>query len=110
MKTAFYIVFILACAQPIVAQEWNQWRGPYRNGSLAASNEPQNWPEKLNQTWRVEVGEGYSSPVVSKDRIYISSRRDPDEIVMAINLVDGKVIWKQQYPASFQKNQYASEM
>ena len=110
MKTVFYIVFLLLFAQPTIAQEWNQWRGPSRNGAVAAANEPQVWPEKLNQTWRVEIGEGYSSPVVEKGRVYVSSRRDPDEIVMAINLADGKVIWKQQYPASFQKNQYASEM
>jgi len=110
MKTVLYIVFLLLFAQPTIAQEWNQWRGPSRNGAVAAASEPQVWPEKLNQTWRVEIGEGYSSPVVDKGRIYVSSRRDPDEVVMAINLADGKVIWKQQYPASFQKNQYASEM
>src|SRR5215470_2655568 len=100
MKTVLFIVCILAFAQPISAQEWNQWRGPSRNGSLTTANEPQTWPEKLNETWRVEIGEGYSSPVVSKNRIYVSSRRDPDEIVMAINLADGEVIWKQQYQAS----------
>jgi len=110
MKTVLYIVFLLLFAQPTIAQEWNQWRGPSRNGAVAAANEPQVWPEKLTQTWRVEIGEGYSSPVVEKGKVYVSSRRDPDEIVMAINLADGKVIWKQQYPASFQKNQYANEM
>jgi outer membrane protein assembly factor BamB len=110
MKTVLYVVFLLLFAQPIIAQEWNQWRGPARNGAVAAANEPQVWPEKLTQTWRVEIGEGYSSPVVDKGKVYVSSRRDPDEIVMAINLADGKVIWKQQYPASFQKNQYANEM
>ncbi len=110
MKIVLYLSLLLAFAQSVVAQEWNQWRGPSRNGAVAAASEPQVWPEKLNQTWRVEIGEGYSSPVVDKGRVYVSSRRDPDEIVMAINLADGKVIWKQQYPASFQKNQYASEM
>src|SRR5262250_2236322 len=110
MKIVLYLSLLFAFAQPVVAQEWNQWRGPSRNGAVAAASEPQVWPEKLNQTWRVEIGEGYSSPVVEKGRVYVSSRRDPDEIVMAINLADGKVIWKQQYPASFQKNQYASEM
>jgi outer membrane protein assembly factor BamB len=110
MKTFIRITLLLVCAQTIIAQEWNQWRGPSRNGVVVGANTPQTWPEKLTQTWRVEIGEGYSSPVVSAGRIYISSRRDPDEIVMAINLSDGKVIWKQQYPASFQKNQYAAEM
>src|ERR1043166_6275869 len=110
MKIVLYLSLLLAIAQSVVAQEWNQWRGPSRNGAVAAASEPQAWPEKLNQTWRVEIGEGYSSPVVDKGRVYVSSRRDPDEIVTAINLADGKVIWKQQYPATFQKNQYAVQM
>ena len=110
MKIVLYLSLLLAFAQSVVAQEWNQWRGPSRNGAVAAASEPRVWPEKLSQTWRVEIGEGYSSPVIDKGRVYVSSRRDPDEIVMAINMTDGKIIWKQQYPASFQKNQYASEM
>jgi outer membrane protein assembly factor BamB len=110
MKTVLYVIFLLAFAHPTIAQEWNQWRGPSRNGAVAAASEPKVWPDKLNQTWRVEIGEGYSSPVVEKGRVFVTGRRDPDEIVIAINLADGKVIWKQQYPAAFQKNQYASEM
>jgi outer membrane protein assembly factor BamB len=71
---------------------------------------PKVWPEGLQQLWRVEVGEGYSSPVVSGGRVFVNSRRDPDEMVMAINLRDGKVLWTQKYPAAFQKNQYAVQM
>jgi outer membrane protein assembly factor BamB len=110
MNKLVSIAFLLALSQSTFAQDWNQWRGPARNGSVAAANTPSSWPEKLRQTWRVEVGEGYSSPVVSGGRVFISSRQDPDELVIAINLADGKVVWKQKYPAAFQKNQYAVEM
>jgi outer membrane protein assembly factor BamB len=58
----------------------------------------------------MEIGEGYSSPVVAGGRVFVHSRRDPDEIVAAINLADGKVIWEQKYQAAFKKNQYAAEM
>jgi outer membrane protein assembly factor BamB len=58
----------------------------------------------------VEIGEGYSSPVVSAGRIFIHGRKDPEEIVASINLADGKVLWQQKYQAVFQKNQYAVEM
>jgi hypothetical protein len=74
------------------AQEWNQWRGPARDGSVAARNAPRTWQEQLRQTWRVEVGEGYSSSVVSAGRIFVISRRD---LVTALNLADGKVLWTQ---------------
>ena len=110
MKILSSAILILLAAQLLSAQEWDQWRGPARDGSVAARNAPRAWPEQLRQTWRVEVGEGYSSPVVSAGRIFVSSRRDPDEMVIALNLADGKVLWTQKYPAAFQKNQYAVAM
>jgi len=58
----------------------------------------------------VEIGEGYSSPVVANGRVFVHGRRDPEEIVASINLADGKVLWQQKYQANFQKNQYAVEM
>ena len=110
MKTLSLIVFILALTQSTFGQEWNQWRGPARNGSVSSSDSPVSLPTALRQAWKVEVGEGYSSPVVSAGRVFINSRRDPDEIVVAISLTDGKVLWQQKYPAAFQKNPYAVDM
>jgi outer membrane protein assembly factor BamB len=60
--------------------------------------------------WRVEIGEGYSSPVVAGGRAFVHGRRDPEEIVASINLADGKVVWEQKYQAAFKKNQYAVSM
>ena len=92
------------------AQEWTQWRGPARDGSVSGKNVPAAWPESLKQNWRVETGEGYSSPVVAAGRVFVHGRRDPEEIVSGINLADGKVLWQQKYQSTFQKNQYAVEM
>ncbi len=92
------------------AQDWAQWRGPSRDGSLPAAVVPKAWPASVSRTWQVEVGEGYASPVVAGDRAFIHSRRDPNEVVTAIDLATGKVVWQQTYPAAFQKNQYATQM
>ncbi len=92
------------------AQEWTQWRGPARDGSVSAKNAPAAWPEALKQIWRMEIGEGYSSPVVAGGHVFVHGRKDPDELVASINLADGKVLWQQKYQATFQKNQYAVEM
>jgi outer membrane protein assembly factor BamB len=76
------------------AQEWTQWRGPARDGST--KNAPAVWPAELKQTWRVEIGEGYSSPVVAGGKVFVHGRKDPEEIVASINLADGKVLWQQK--------------
>jgi outer membrane protein assembly factor BamB len=107
--TGFIFVSLLATTT-VSAQEWTQWRGPARDGSVSAKNAPAVWPEKLQRSWRVEIGEGYSSPVVADGRIFVHGRRDPEEIVSSISLADGKILWQQKYQATFQKNQYAVEM
>ena len=110
MKKILLALAILTSAITSNAQEWTQWRGPARDGSVSAKNVPAKWPESYARAWRVEVGEGYSSPVVDRGSVFVHSRRDPEEIVTAINLADGKVVWQQKYQAVFKKNQYAVEM
>jgi len=92
------------------AQEWSQWRGPTRDGVVPIASVPNPWPDSLHRAWRVEIGEGFSSPVVSRGRVFVHSRRDPDEIVMAIDATNGRVIWERKYTAKFEKNQYAVRM
>ena len=94
----------------VTAQEWTTWRGPARDGLVPAANSPKVWPASWREGWRVEVGEGYSSPVVAAGRLFVHSRRDPQEIVTAIDLASGKQAWQQSYEARFTKNQYATKM
>src|SRR5688500_10092356 len=77
-------------------QDWSQWRGPSRDGVLASASLPQTWPSTVKPVWRVEVGEGYSSPVVASDRVLVHSRRDPEELVTAVDFQSGKVLWQQK--------------
>ena len=99
----------LALALILLAGQWPQWRGPSRNGTVAATATPK-WPAAWKRAWRTDVGEGYSSPVVSAGRVFVHSRKDPDELVTAIDLASGKVIWQQKYTSPFDKNQYAKNM
>jgi outer membrane protein assembly factor BamB len=110
MNKLAFIFVLLTVTGTATAQEWTQWRGPARDGSVTDKNAPAAWPESLKRTWRVEIGEGYSSPVVSAGRAFVHGRRDPEEIVASINLADGKILWEQKYQAPFKKNQYAVEM
>jgi outer membrane protein assembly factor BamB len=92
------------------AQDWTQWRGPARDGVIPAAVVPRQWPAAVERGWSVEIGEGYSSPVVASGRVFLHSRRDPQELVTAIDLATGKVAWQQKYQSEFKKNQYATQM
>jgi outer membrane protein assembly factor BamB len=47
---------------------------------------------------------------VANGRVFVHSRRDPEEIVTAIDLATGKILWQQHYATPFDKNQYATSM
>ena len=99
-----------ALVLPAFAQDWPQWRGPSRDGSLPAASAPKQWPASFAPAWRADVGEGYSSPVVVNGKVFVHSRRDPQEIVTALDLKSGKVLWQQSYDGEQKKNQYAVRM
>ena len=89
------------------AQEWAGWRGPGRGGIAPAAQSPEIWPEAFARAWQVEIGEGYSSPVVSGGRVFVHSRRGDREIVTALDLTRGARLWQQDYPARFIQNTIA---
>jgi outer membrane protein assembly factor BamB len=106
-RTLVGLWLLCLCSSVALEAQWPQWRGPDRNGNIAATGTPK-WPAAWKRAWRVDVGEGYSSPVVAGGRAFVHSRRDPDEIVTAIDLATGKVAWQQKYATPFNKNQYAT--
>ncbi len=89
-------MLILLTLQPAVAaDDWSQWRGAHRDGAAPGFTAPAAWPDTLSLRWRVEVGEGHSSPVAAGDRIYILARQGEDEILRALDPATGKTIWQQ---------------
>src|SRR5687767_4766584 len=102
--------WLMLTASAAFAQEWTQWRGPARDGMIPASLVPPQWPAAITRQWAVEIGEGFSSPVAISGRVFVHSRQDPEEIVTAIDLNTGKVVWQHKYQAAFKKNQYATQM
>lgn len=94
-------------------EDWNQWRGPARDGHAPMLEEslPQAsdaWPETLSSKWRVEVGEGYSGPVVEGGRVFLLARQGDDEVAMALDLDTGKELWSRRWPTPYDINQYAT--
>ena len=89
---------------------WPQWRGPSRSSASIRHQAPRTWPAELKKGWSVEVGEGYSSPIAGDGRIFVHARRDPDEVVSAIDLATGSVARQQKDMAPMEKNPYAKQM
>jgi outer membrane protein assembly factor BamB len=100
--------FAFAGAAPARAQDWLQWRGPNRDGTGARITVPQTLPDQLKQHWKVEVGPGYATPLLEGDRIYMFSRKGEDEVMRAMDVATGEILWETSYPASFTMQRSAS--
>ena len=109
-RAAFVAIGLAISASAGTHAQWPQWRGPTRDGIVPVANVPASWPEKPTLRWKQPAGEGYSSPVVDGGRVFVHSRRDPQEIVTAFDLASGNTLWRATYDAAFTKNQYAAQM
>ena len=98
---------VVAAGPLTAAQDWPGWRGPGRDGVVPAGQFLQAWPEAFSSAWRVAVDEGYSSPVVAGDRVFVHGRRDDAEVVTALDLATGARLWQHDYPAPFAQNTLA---
>jgi outer membrane protein assembly factor BamB len=81
----------------IAFADWSQWRGPNRDGVVSGFSAPANWPAQLKRVWRVEVGGGDASPVVGGKRVYAHTRQGEREVVTAVDLDNGRILWQDSY-------------
>lgn len=103
-----YLLFLLPAL--LAAQDWNQWRGPERDGVLRGFSTPAAWPKTLAKKWTAPVGEGYSSPVIAGNAVFVFTRDGAQEALTRLDLATGQVAWRKSYAAPFNKNQYAAKM
>ncbi len=67
------LLCVLTLTVPTLADDWEQFRGP-RAGKIDKLQHPLEWDSTKNVAWTASVpGSGWSSPVVVKDRIYLTS-------------------------------------
>ena len=75
--------------------DWPQWLGPTRDGhAIQAGKRIDNLPSDLKPLWRKNIGGGFSSPVVSTDKLVYFDENGEKEVAHLIDAKSGKEIWK----------------
>jgi outer membrane protein assembly factor BamB len=88
----FLAVLLAAPAAGPPPGDWPAWRGPTGSGSTTAGEYPTRWSPD-DAAWKVALpGKGVSTPVVWKDRIYLTTPDDGQDAVLALDR-DGKQAW-----------------
>ena len=96
--------------------DWPQFRGPTGQGISSERKLPVHWGAGSNVVWRSAVpGEGWSSPIVWKDKVFLTSasERGTKCRVLALDRRSGKILWDkevfEQVPLRKEgKNSYAT--
>ena len=101
---------LLACIAGVVtvavhaqrpSLDYVQWRGQQRDGSASAFVEPKHWPPALTRRWKVDVGEGYGTPLIVGDVVYAFTRVGEQEGITALDASTGRQRWRTTYPAPY---------
>jgi len=93
IRSLFLIgLFGTACLQ---AADWPQWRGPVRTGYVPEGEPvPVTLPVEPKVIWRVPVGDGFASPVVSGGRVFHLDNQDAQEVAHGVDAATGQELWK----------------
>jgi outer membrane protein assembly factor BamB len=83
----------------VYSQDWPQFRGVNRDGKVSGFKAPQTWPKELTQAWKVNVGFGDATPVLTGGKIFSFTRQGTDEVVLCLDASTGKELWKNTYAA-----------
>jgi outer membrane protein assembly factor BamB len=83
------------------AQQWARWRGPSGQGIAAGDGYPDTWSGTENVLWKTPLaGSGNSSPIVWRDRIFLTTSRDAGRrlSVLAFRRDAGTPLWEAAVP------------
>ncbi len=98
IKRIAFCLSVYLVTGPIHGEDWPHWRGAGRNDIVGESSgwKDGKWP--LSESWRVEVPEGASSPLVVDDQLFTMGWDQDQEHVICLNADSGKELWRQSYP------------
>ncbi len=94
--TFLFCIFALATVSAQEPENWAQFRGPNGQGISKGTGLPVQWSSVENIVWKTPVpGEGWSSPIVWNDHIFLTTTTEDGKNchVIAFDRKTGKTLW-----------------
>jgi outer membrane protein assembly factor BamB len=83
-------------------EDWPQFLGPSRDGHYSGPELSAAWPKSGPPlVWKIDVGRGFSGPLVARGRVILFHRIDNRAIVESLDAATGRRIWTTEYPAVY---------
>jgi outer membrane protein assembly factor BamB len=104
MKTLLRFILFFCLIYSVFAEDnFSQWRGPDRDGKYPDKNLLRQWPDQgPDLVWSATgFGEGYSSPAVTSQGVYLTGMIDGTGYLFAMDK-NGKLGWRIPYGPEWQ--------
>jgi outer membrane protein assembly factor BamB len=97
MMTLLSLLLVLTLL-PAPAEEWSRFRGPNGSGLSETTGLPTEFGPDRNVIWKTELPQGYSSPILHGNRIFLTGFRADTLLSFAVDRATGKVLWEREAP------------
>ncbi|HMJ92272.1 MAG TPA: PQQ-binding-like beta-propeller repeat protein, partial [Candidatus Acidoferrum sp.] len=99
MKSLLHLIVAALLVTSVFAENWPRFRGPNGQGISTETNLPMEWSVEKNIAWKTPIpGDGWSSPIVWDDRVFVTSTTDNGTRchVICVDTKSGKILWATQ--------------
>jgi len=93
MALKLLVALVLALSAAAPHDEWSRFRGPNGSGISVAKDLPTEFGPEKNLVWKLDLPQGHSSPILHRDRIYLTGFREKDLFTLAVS-TSGKLLWE----------------
>src|SRR5258705_6839573 len=101
INNAVVVLFIASLAlKTVAAEDWTQFRGPNGSGVSASTGLPVEFGPNKNVIWKAPLPPGHSSPVLTRDRIFVTAHNNYKLLVICLDRPTVKLLWQREVPRS----------
>src|SRR5882762_388857 len=98
----FLLLLLLLTWNHAQGEDWPQFLGPSRNGVYSGPAPGLAWAKSgPPMVWKLDVGQGFSAPVVARGRVILFHRLENRAIVDSLDGLTGRRVWSAEYPTLY---------
>jgi outer membrane protein assembly factor BamB len=95
-KAAAVSALLPLLASVASSQEWTRFRGPNGSGVSSSTGLPTEFGPEKNVAWKAELPFATSSPVLTKDTVYVTASTEAKLLVLCLERSDGSTRWTRE--------------
>lgn len=111
LRLSAVVVICLQSLTPVLAGDWNRFRGPDGSGISSDAPPPLRWDDETNLKWKTPLpGPGSSSPIVTGERVFVTCYSGAGgslaRQVVCVDRNTGDVVWSKSIDAAQPEDPY----